>query len=162
MGRIKNVLVLLGILALCAVAFKIGRISQPQGPPTPPEVRVDTLYIRDTVVSYKPVYVAKTKLDTVLVPVGDTLTLRDTLWLALEREKVEWRDTLSTVWASGVEVSVDSVRHYVTEKVIVKEVPYMVKDKSRWGVGVQAGVGAGRDGLVPYVGVGVSYNLLSF
>lgn len=31
-----------------------------------------------------------------------------------------------------------------------------------WGVGVMAGYGAGKDGLSPFVGVGLSYNLKAF
>ncbi len=151
-----------GIVLLLAFAFWLGWISHKNPPIPPPIERIDTLYLRDTVTVSKPIYFAKKVVDSVLVPVRDTVTLRDTLFIALEKEQVEWRDTLSTVWASGVEVAVDSVRHYVTERVIVKETVHTVKEKTRWGVGIQGGVGASKDGLTPYVGVGVSYNLLSW
>jgi opacity protein-like surface antigen len=37
-----------------------------------------------------------------------------------------------------------------------------VPDRRRWGIGIQAGAGVGKEGLTPYVGVGVSYNILSW
>ena len=46
--------------------------------------------------------------------------------------------------------------------VITKEIPVIQVKKTRWGLGIQAGYGASKDGLTPYIGVGVSYNVLSW
>lgn len=162
MDKIEKALIIFGLLGLSFASFWLGRISHKNPPISPPIERIDTLYLRDTITVSNPIYIAKKVVDSVLVPVRDTVSLRDTLFLALAKEQVEWRDTLSTVWASGVGVAVDSVRHYVTEKVIVKETVHTIREKSRWGVGIQGGVGASKDGLTPYVGVGVSYNILSW
>ena len=118
------------------------------------------MVIRDTIVSYRPKMVTKRVVDSVLVPVVDTLTLRDTLFVFLEREQVTWEDSLARVYASGINPHVDSVIHFTRDLIITKEIP--VIKKTRWGVGVQVGAGAGKDGLTPYVGVGVSYNILSW
>ena len=88
------------------------------------------------------------------------MRLRDTLYVYLEREQIRWEDTLAVVYASGVMPQVDSVIHHINQLTITKEIP--VIKKNSWGLGVQAGVGAGKGGLSPYVGVGVSYNLLSW
>ena len=64
------------------------------------------------------------------------------------------------VYASGVMPQVDSVIHQTQSLIITKEIP--VIKKTRWRLGVQAGVGAGKGGLTPYVGIGVSYNILSW
>ena len=94
---------------------------------------------------------------------ADTVRMHDTTFVVLDRERVEWRDSLCTVWASGVRPSVDSVRHYVTERVITNTVTVPGPRKvTRWGVGVQAGYGVSDKGLTPYVGVGLSYNLLAW
>ena len=37
-----------------------------------------------------------------------------------------------------------------------------VKANPRWGIGIHGGVGAGKGGITPYVGVGVQYNILSW
>lgn len=131
----------------------------PGEPPTP---MVDTLVIRDTFVVTEPKYVTRRVVDSVPYPVTDTIRMRDTLFVLLEREQVTWEDSLARVYASGVNPQVDSVIHFTQEMVITKEIPVIQVKKTRWGIGVQAGAGVGKDGLTPYVGVGVSYNILSW
>lgn len=128
----------------------------------PTETKVDTLYVRDTIVAEKPLFVEKVKLKSVLVPVTDTLMLHDTLFVFLDREQVIWRDSLAEVYASGINPQVDSVKHFVCDKIVTIEKTVPVKVKSKWGIGIQGGIGAGKEGLTPYVGVGISYNLLSW
>lgn len=147
---------LLGVAVglLLVGSFFLGRVSAPKGPEIVPEPQVDTVYLRDTITVAKPVYLTRYILDTLYYPVpGET----DTLWVPLPREQVEWRDTLSTVWASGVDVAVDSVRHYITERIVTIREPYPVKDRRQWGIGVTAGYGVTNQGLSPFVGVGVSW-----
>lgn len=158
MNSVRPFLLGLLVAALMAVSFAGGRLSVTRRPQTPPEVQRDTLYIRDTITAKEPVYFVRRELDTVWVQALDTL--RDTVLVALPREQVEWQDTLATVWASGVGVEVDSVRHYTATRVVtVREVE---KVKARWALGVQAGYGAGKDGLSPFVGVGVTWAVLSW
>lgn len=158
MNSVRPFLLGLLVAALMAVSFAGGRLSVVKRPQTPPEVQRDTLYIRDTITATKPVYFVRHELDTVWIQALDTH--RDTGLVALPREQVEWRDSLATVWASGVGVEVDSVRHYATTRVVtVREVQKM---KARWALGVQAGYGAGKDGLSPFVGVGVTWAVLSW
>ena len=116
--------------------------------------------VRDTVTVREPVYLTRWKTDSVRVPVADTVRVHDTLWVVLERERVTWEDSLARVYASGVKVSVHSVTHFREKLVITKEIPVRVKDPSRWGLGLQAGATVTPDGVRPYVGVGVSYNVL--
>lgn len=134
--------------------------------PTDIVVKTDTLRVTDTITLSKPIFVNKIKRDSVLVPVTDTIKVNDTIYVSLQRESIEWRDSLSSVYASGVMVNVDSVRHYVTTTYIDREVRIPVVKRTHWGLGVQVGYGAGvAQGKVvgvPYVGVGVSYNLLSW
>lgn len=124
--------------------------------------RVDTLVIHDTLVSYKPIYVTREKVDSVLVPIADTVMMHDTIFVYLERERVTWRDSLCEVYASGIRVQVDSVTHFTEATIVTREMTVPVKVKTRWGLGISAGYGVGKDGLTPYVGVGISYNILSW
>lgn len=132
----------------------------------PQKERVDTLVILDTIVSEKPVFKEKRITERILVPVHDTIRVKDTLYLYTEREQVHWKDSLSDVYASGIDVEVDSVLHYVPTQVITKERDVIVKVKLKWSVGVHAGYGAfannGQISASPYIGVGVSYNLFSW
>lgn len=140
------------------VCIKCDRII-PGEPPTP---KVDTLVIRDTFIVTEPKYVTRRVVDSVPYPVTDTIRMRDTLFVLLEREQVTWEDSLARVYASGIDPQVDSVIHFTQEMVITKEIPVIQVKKTRWGIGVQAGAGVGKEGLTPYVGVGVSYNILSW
>lgn len=127
--------------------------------------KVDTLYLRDTIVQYAPILEERVVLKKVPVPVTDTLRIHDTLYVYLEREQVVWQDSLSRVYASGILPQIDSVQHYITERIVTKEVTIHVKKPCRWGVGIHAGYGIQLGEQVktaPYIGVGVSYNILSW
>ena len=157
---------LVNALLILACVFLFGFIIRQKHsqklPVEPIKVKVDTLVIHDTTMSYRPIYVDRVKLDSVLVPVLDTMMIHDTTFVYLEREKVTWRDSLCEVYASGIMASVDSVRHFQEYKYITIETQVPVKVRSHWGLGVNAGYGVGKGGLTPYVGVGISYNLLSW
>lgn len=158
----KYILTGIGVAVAILILFLFDRIIPRNAPQEPQSIRVDTLFIRDTIKVTEPVYVTRRMVDSVLVPVTDTIRLRDTLYVFLEREQIRWEDSLSVVYASGVRPEIDSVIHYAERMVIVKEIPVVRVKKTRWGFGIQAGAGATKDGLTPYVGVGVSYNLLSW
>ena len=160
MKPIEYILWGVGVAAAITIAFLIGRRCPINGGGETPTPKVDTLVIRDTFKVTEPIYVTKRVVDSIPYPVTDTLRMRDTLYVYLEREQIRWEDSLAVVYASGVMPQVDSVIHHTKQVIITKEIP--VIQKTRWGIGVQAGVGAGKGGLTPYVGVGVSYNLFSW
>lgn len=148
------------ILALTALSFYAGRKSANQGQNETIVERVDTLVVRDTIVAYKPKYISKRVVDSIYVPVREVVVERDTIKVLLEREQVVWEDSLARVYASGILPKVDSIHHYRDKMVITKET--IIKTTPKWGVGIQGGIGVGKGGLTPYVGVGVSYNLITF
>ena len=155
-----------GIAVAVLIGVLIGQKHPQKLPVEPIKEKVDTLLIFDTITLTKPVFVEKIQLDSVLIPVTDTLWLHDTLYVYLEREQIQWQDSLCRVYASGVNPQVDSVTHFVRETIVNREISVPVKVKSRWGLGIQVGYGAGINGkqvyLTPYVGVGISYNILSW
>ena len=167
MSDIKKILIASAVIIVTlALSFVAGQRDALNRLVLPQESKVDTLFIRDTIMSNDPVFVTKTKIDSIPypVPVRDTLWKTDTVWL--QKEQVMWQDSLSRVYASGVSVEIDSVLHFVSTKVITKERDVMVKVKPKWSIGVHAGYGAfannGQIATSPYIGVGVSYNLFSW
>lgn len=141
----------------------IGHFLVPQRGSIPPiETKVDTLVIHDTITHSEPVYVSRRVIEKELVPVVDTMRVHDTLYVAMDREQVRWEDSLGVVYASGIHPQVDSVKHYITERVITIETSVPVRVKNKWGLGLQGGYGVGKDGLTPWVGVGISYNILTW
>lgn len=161
-GTIKVVFCLLLLLGVFLFGYNRGEKSVVRGE----EVKTDTLYVCDTITQYEPIYEERIVLQKVQIPVVDTLRLRDTLYVYLEREQVVWQDSLSKVYASGIMPQIDSVHHYVTERVVTQTETILVNKKKRWGIGIHAGYGIGLDNncmrMHPYVGVGVSYNIINW
>ena len=167
MSDIKKILIASAVIIIAlALSFVAGQKDALNRLVLPQKERVDTLVIYDTIVSEKPIYKEKRITERILVPVTDTIRVKDTLYLYAEREQIHWKDSLSDVYASGIDVNVDSVLHYIPTQVITKERDVIVKVKPKWSIGVHAGYGAfannGQISTSPYVGVGVSYNLFSW
>ncbi len=83
--------------------------------------------------------------------IGDTV---------VQRELAYYEDSLYRAWVSGYRPRLDSIEiypktvtHTITNDIYLT---IKVKDKRRWGLGLQAGYGY-PGGF--YVGAGVSYNL---
>lgn len=156
------------VVAALAVLFVAGQRYAQKRLILPQKERVDTLVIYETKLVEKPVFVEKKVVEKVPVPVpvSDTVMVHDTIYVYMDREQVHWQDSLSDVYASGYDVQVDSVRHNIQTQVITKERDVIVKVKPKWSIGVHAGYGAfAKNGQVytsPYIGIGVSYNLLSW
>ena len=142
-------------------------------------VQTDTLFIRDTNTFTEPksdpspdvlikeipvpVYVADSSaIDSLLNECARLERVGDSLRLVLLRVQRHYSDSTFDAWVSGVDPRLDSIKTYQTNMVITREIPVIQVKKTRWGLGVQAGAGVGKDGLTPYVGVGVSYNILSW
>ena len=126
--------------------------------------QADTLVIHDTITREMPVYITNTRVRTEYVLVRDTLRLHDTLFVPITIEKRVYKDSLYRAEISGYKPSLDKIEIYQQTRTITKVEQVLVKDKKRWGLGIQAGYGVGiHSGVVyttPYIGVGVSYNLL--
>ena len=151
---------ILCVAMVVLASFVAGRMTAGNGAGETIVVKVDTLFIRDTLTVYKPKWETKTVIDSVLVPVTDSVIVNDTVYVALAREQVVWEDSLARVYASGIQPEVDSVTHFIETVIINRET--VIRKDCKWGLGVQLGAGAGTGGLTPYVGVGVSYNFLSW
>lgn len=127
-------------------------------------VRLDTLVVRDTVLERHPVYVERRVTDTMLVAMTDTVRVSDTVYVRLPRERKVYADTNFTAWVSGFRPRLDSIEVYPVTRYITETV---YRDtRKRWGIGIQAGYGIGLDGGkvtgVPYIGIGISYDLIRF
>ena len=115
-------------------------------------------YRRDTITRVKPVHIAS--LPEIRT---DTLYLHDTIAVPVPIERRVYADSNYRAVVSGWHPSLDSISVYPGTRVITIERERMEKERSRWGLGIQAGAGLSANGVaVPYVGVGVQYNLFSW
>ena len=126
--------------------------------------RGDTLVVRDTIVQEKPVYRTISQVRTEYVPVCDTIRIQDTLFVPVPIETKVYEDSLYRAEVSGYRASLDRLEIYQQERIITQTIPVQVKERKRWGIGVQAGYGVstpnGKPVLSPYIGIGVSYDLI--
>lgn len=122
-------------------------------------VHTDTLTVYDTTFIDRPYPVYEKFVETIYVPVTDTMRLHDTTFVLIPRTQKEYSDSLYHAWVSGYQPQLDSINIYQSTKYITTT----IREKARrWNLSVQAGYGASKHGLSPYIGVGVSYNLYSF
>ena len=144
----KIVLTILLTAAICSVVgYGYGR----RGSRVSTSV-ADTICFRDTVRDSIPMPVYETLVLEVpeLFPVYITLdgdTIHDSIYIPVPISQKEYQTENYRAWVSGYKPSLDSIWVY-PEKIIIREKPL------RWGIGVIAGYGIGRNGLSPYVGVG--------
>ena len=126
-----------------------------------PIMQTDTIYLRDTIKVDRPVPVPK----LVYLP-SDTVRLvstqHDTVEVMVPMEQKHYSDSLYDAYVSGYKPNLDSLHIYPVTKVITTTLTVKEKAK-RWGIGPQIGVGVSPKGAaIPYIGVGISYNLIAF
>lgn len=125
-------------------------------------VTCDTCYIYDTVRIDRPVYRELRIVDTVIVAVSDTVKILGDTAVAFPFEERVYIDSTYKAVVSGFRPSLDSISVYPRTSIITIYNNEVEGQKKRWGLGVQAGYGVSGDGLTPYIGVGISYNLLQW
>ena len=166
---LKIITLVFGILLLFNIVNAIGYFvnEHRNSHSSKMKVKVDTLFVYDTIFVAKPVIKKVEIIDTLLlpVPITDTLMLHDTVLVHLPIEQCQYSDHRYTAWVSGYRPQLDSIRIYQQREYITKEVKVAIKPK-RWGIGLQAGYGVSlHNGQVfpaPYIGVGLSYSFVSW
>lgn len=151
----KNTLYIVGLV----VAFFIGHYFATPEVVEVERVEYDTIVQREVVAdTIERVKVVYRNLPSVEVVRKDTIIVRDTVRVAVPISRYTFADSLYKCEVEGYDVSLRKMEVYprTIYRTTVERVP------SRWGVGVQVGYGMSREGLSPYVGVGISYNLITF
>lgn len=163
MKKVYEIILLVGVaFLLIYLGAVIGASVVQKCPTIETKVKVDTLVVLDTIRVSEPVYVTQKVVDRIVVPVTDTIVKNDTTFVYLPRTQRKYMSPYYDAWVSGYNPTLDSIKIFQKTKYVTKEIPYIVKQKRHWGIGVQVGYGAGKEGLSPYVGVGLHYNLLSW
>lgn len=127
----------------------------------------DTLvkYCTDTIFSEKPVYINKQIVRTDTVQLYDIK--HDSVQVELPYISKEYQDSTYRAWVSGFQdVNLDSIEVFQKTKTIqINNTNYITKYKNRpFSVGIQAGYGYDlmNKRALPFIGIGVQYNLFSF
>lgn len=148
MKALPWILVILLAVACVAAWF---RPHEPQ----PAEIRTETKV--NTVVKVDTLLISPPMAPLLVFQLTDTIRIGDTV---VYREQAYYEDSLYRAWVSGYRPRLDSIEIYPRTVIhTIKDDIYhtiKVKDKRRWGLGLQAGYGY-SGGF--YVGAGVSYNI---
>ena len=154
--KAKDIIIIIsGLLA----GFLIGRIGRKVERQEIEIVKTDTLVVWDTIQIDRPVPVKEIVVNNIYVPVTDTVQMHDTTFVVLQRTQKEYKDSLYHAWVSGFDPALDSISVFSKTQfvnTVIREKP------KKWHLGVQGGYGVSKDGLSPYIGLGVTYSLISF
>jgi len=130
----------------------------------------DTLIVRDTIKITEPKYIAKTlvRYDTILVSKPIELATNcsqvDSTKVAIPIEQKLYTDNYYyRAYVSGYKPQLDSIEVFRDTEYIYIDRPE--EKPKRWGIGIQAGYGVAftkQPTYAPYIGVGISYNLIRF
>lgn len=159
------------LLGACAVLlggllFFLGRWTTPAAPESVKTVvQTDTIIVRDTITKVKPVPQTRVVRDSIYVAVRDTVTVRDTCYVALPREVKTYQDDRYYAEVSGYQPALDRIDIFEQTKIITNDKTTTVTRKTRWGIGIQVGAGvtlSKQPEWHPYIGVGLSYNLVNW
>lgn len=158
----------LSIACNVLMADKIGAMRNNQSSPaavadTQRVVVFDTSFVslpvpRDSIVIRYEVVTLPAVRDTILV-VPDDAKWADSALVEVPIEQKVYSDSTYKAYISGFDVSLDSI--FVYRAAEVQTITSREKDK-RWSLGLTAGYGASKDGLTPFVGVGLTYTLFDF
>ena len=148
---------LLLIAAACVLSFLCGTRVR-KTPVTNTEIKKVVEYRYDTITREKPVYIDRYFRDSIVVAIKDTIRVHDTTYMYLPREHRVYVDSMYRAVVSGYSPRLDSIEIYQQTKVVT----ITTTNKDRWHVGLQGGIGASKDGLTPYIGLGITYSLMSF
>lgn len=159
MKRIKYIL--LGVIAGIVIFLLNGWASCHRTTDKEVITITDTLVLTDTIVKMQPKPYKVTIIDTIYLPQQPQKPQKPQID-TLIRQEVIYKDSTYMAVVGGIEPYLKSIEIYPKTIYVNNNTTTTIKVRSRFGLGVQAGYGYGRNGLQPYVGVGVQYNLIQW
>jgi hypothetical protein len=147
---------------IAGIGFMVGRHGYPKCPTV--EARTDTVIVRDTIriKQQEPVKMYVVRTDTIRVKQTHTDTVYVEVEVPIERKVYATSDYRAEI--EGFRPALVSMEIYRQTQFIDRTQTIRVSDVRRWGFGLQAGYGMtarnGRTTGVPFVGVGVSYDIM--
>ena len=159
MDRIKYIL--LGVIAGMVICLLNGWASCHRTTDKEVITITDTLVLTDTIIKFQPKPYKVTIIDTIYIPQQPQQPQQPQID-TLIRQEVIYKDSTYMAVVGGIEPYLKSIEIYPKTIYVNNNTTTTIKVRSRFGLGVQAGYGYGRNGLQPYVGVGVQYNFFQW
>lgn len=177
----KKAVIILALLLAISAAYNIIYIRARMSGGTDGQTRPDTVRLVDTLRYVSPAPVRDTIIRYVRVPVklprpdnpgsqvnpgnsaesaekaaADT----DTAAVIIPITSRTYSTPEFTATVSGYQPSLDSITIHAPRTIITNNPP-AAKNKP-WGIGIAAGIGAGRGGITPFIGITLQYSLIRF
>ena len=152
---------MLGVIAGIVICLLNGWVSCHRTTDKKVITITDTLVLTDTIIKMQPKPYKVIIIDTIYLhqqPQQPQQLQIDTLI----RQEITYKDSTYTAVVGGIEPYLKSIEIYPKTIYVNNNTTTTIKVRSRFGLGVQAGYGYGRNGLQPYVGVGVQYNFFQW
>ena len=159
MERIKYIL--LGVIAGLVICFINGWASCHRTTDKEVITITDTLVLTDTIIKFQPKPYKVTIIDTIYLPQQPQQPQKPQID-TLIRQEVIYKDSTYMAVVGGIEPYLKSIEIYPKTIYVNNNTTTTIKVRSHFGLGVQAGYGYGRNGLQPYVGIGVQYTLIQW
>ena len=162
MERIKYIL--LGVIAGIVICLLNGWVSCHRTTDKEVITITDTLVLTDTIIKFQPKPYKVTIIDTIYLPQQPQQPQKPQKpqYDTLIRQEVIYKDSTYMAVVGGIEPYLKSIEIYPKTIYVNNNTTTTIKVRSRFGLGVQVGYGLSRNGLQPYVGVGVQYNLIQW
>ena len=124
------------------------------------KIKIEYIVKHDTVTIEKPIpinkYIYKTIRDTVFV--NNSPTIAD---IPIERKIYQDDDYRAVI--SGYKPNIDTLQIFRKDSLIyttIERERTIIRDYSRWTLGVSGGYAITNKGFTPFIGVGINYNLI--
>lgn len=151
------------IAALICLSFITGRWTAPKAELT----STDTTFIYKTTYIDRPVekksweegYIPTVRFFVLSDTTFTETVIRDTVYMPREVKYYEEEEGRLRLWVSGYSPALDRYELDEQTRVIEKTIR---ENTSRWSVSISGGYGISQDGLSPYLGLGLSYDLFRF
>ena len=158
MEKIKSAIIAVAIIMIVGLfGYAVGRNHIPDATKM---IQVDTLVKHDTIRVQSPVEIRRVEtIDTLIVPITDTLRVRDTVYVVLNRQIKEYRDSLYYARVSGYDPSLDFIEVY-PKTVVLSKSELVTQKPSNWRYGVDLGVDYGwmwQNYITPNVAAEIGY-----
>lgn len=171
----KKAVVILAVLLIASIVANLcfylrdGPIAEERT-----ETRIDTIPYRQPVpvdslvmryitevlpVADQPTGESQTALTESVIDTMQIITPRDSVAVTIPITQKVYEDSTFRAYVSGYKPALDSIEIYKRTETIYIRSPTKSK---RWGIGIQAGYGLTPNRVQPYIGIGITYNILTF
>jgi hypothetical protein len=161
------------ILACLAVGLALGYHNGRKSVTAENRTVTDTITYVDTVKYFKPIpkEVRIARYETAKLPTAtagrevyfstnnDTIQASDSVSVIVPINQSVYQDSTYTAWISGYHAQLDSI-YVMSQRDVITIKEY--RPPNRWHVGVAAGYGYTPRGFQPWIGIGLTYSILSF